>query len=146
MLTQGITKVGNAYSTSLKTNPLRTKMLTSACLFSMGDYLCQKAEQKCKPAPTLSTTTTTMAPEWDSGRTARQGLIGSVMLSPGLHFFLTRVMTKCVLPGRSQAANIALRVGVHQACMMPFIQFTLLFTSGMLQPANTLSERYECGK
>ena len=68
------------------------------------------------------------------------------MLSPGLHFFLTRVMTQCVLPGRSRAANIALRVGVHQACMMPFIQFTLLFTSGMLQPANSMRERYECGK
>ena len=68
------------------------------------------------------------------------------MLSPGLHFFLTRVMSKCVFPTLSHATGIGLRVAVHQACMMPFFQFTLLFVSGMMQSGNrTFRERVDAG-
>ena len=50
-------------------------------------------------------------------------------------------------------SGIGLRVALHQACMMPYIQFSLLFVSGMLMPGcpgqNTnlnLRERVEAGK
>ena len=72
--------------------------------------------------------------DWDIQRTIRQGTIGGLMLSPGLHLFLTRVMSRCVLTGYARATGIGLRVAIHQACMMPFIQFTLLFASGMMSP------------
>ena len=69
------------------------------------------------------------------------------MLSPGLHFFLTRVMTRMVFPNFSRMAAIGMRVAIHQACMMPFIQFTLLFASGMMKPgAKNLQERFDAGK
>jgi len=73
-------------------------------------------------------------------------MIGGILLSPGLHLFLTGVMSKVTFPTLSRASNIAIRVGVHQACMMPFIQFTLLFVSAATQPAPTLSDRIEAGK
>ena len=76
----------------------------------------------------------------------RQGLIGGLLLSPGLHFFLTRVMAKLAFPASfSNFSRIGMRVAVHQACMMPFIQFSLLFVSGMLQPAKNWEARIETG-
>ena len=42
MLRQGLAM----YKAQLDANPLRTKMLTSAFLFSFGDFLCQQAEVK----------------------------------------------------------------------------------------------------
>ena len=68
------------------------------------------------------------------------------MLSPGLHFFLTRVMSRVNFTSLSRFGNIGMRVAVHQACMMPFIQFTLLFASGVLEPAQSLRERIEAGQ
>ena len=130
MLAKGVT----AYKRQLESNPMRTKMITSATLFSIGDVITQKTEQllkDCKakkqlpaPKPTASMSVPTLSQptfEWDKSRTIRQGTIAFLLLSPGLHLFLTRVMTKVVLPGCSKAANIGLRVSVHQACMMPFI-------------------------
>jgi hypothetical protein len=72
-------------------------------------------------------------------------LIGGLLLSPGLHFFLTKVMTKVNFASLSRAANIGVRVSVHQACMMPFIQFTLLFASGAMQPADSMKARLDAG-
>ena len=45
------------------------------------------------------------------------------------------------------ATGIGFRVAIHQACMMPYIQFTLLFVSGMMQSgASTFKERLEAGQ
>lgn len=68
------------------------------------------------------------------------------MISPGIHFFLSRVMSRVQFPSLSRTWNIGLRVGVHQACMMPFIQFALLFASAALQPAPTVQARVAAGK
>mmetsp|Transcript_29495 Transcript_29495/g.36587 ORF Transcript_29495/g.36587 Transcript_29495/m.36587 type:complete len:178 (+) Transcript_29495:380-913(+) len=76
----------------------------------------------------------------------RQGMIGGLLLSPGLHFFLTRVMPRAVFPSLSARANIGLRVAIHQACMMPLIQFTLLFVSAAMQPAGSIEDRVAAGK
>mmetsp|Transcript_9144 Transcript_9144/g.12447 ORF Transcript_9144/g.12447 Transcript_9144/m.12447 type:complete len:209 (-) Transcript_9144:352-978(-) len=76
----------------------------------------------------------------------RQGMIGGLLLSPGLHFFLTRVMSRAVFPSLSARANIGLRVAIHQACMMPLIQFTLLFLSAAMQPAGSIEDRVAAGK
>jgi len=73
-------------------------------------------------------------------------MIGGLLLSPGLHVFLTRVMSHANFPSFSRASNIGLRVGIHQACMMPFIQFSLLFVSAALQPAPSAEARLEAGK
>ncbi len=185
MLKQKLTLMTSAYKNQLKTQPLRTKMLTSAALFSVGDYCCQQVESKIKSRQqkkqsailrdtgtefsgkvskdqkksintlltndeisrsSTPTTSTHKKHDWDQSRTVRQGIIGGLLLSPGLHFFLTRVMTKVNFAQLSRPANIGIRVSVHQACMMPFIQFTLLFASGMLQPANSLEERIAAGK
>jgi len=140
---QTLNRVYNAYTVRLETNPLRTKMLTSAFLFSVGDFLCQRAEASCKKCPTqvveekttvaLKNNSADFKFSWDKHRTMRQGLIGGMMLSPGLHFFLTRVMARLAFPASySNFSKIGMRVAVHQACMMPFIQFSLLFVSGML--------------
>lgn len=186
MLKQKLTLMTSAYKHQLKTQPLRTKMLTSAAVFSLGDYCCQQVESKIKSrqqkksailrddssstefskkasrdqktsitslltnetsrSATTAPTTTQDKHDWDQSRTVRQGIIGGLLLSPGLHFFLTRVMTKVNFAQLSRPANIGIRVSVHQACMMPFIQFTLLFASGMLQPANSIEERIAAGK
>ena len=147
MLKHGLTTFGCAYKQQLEAHPLRTKMATSACLFSFGDFICQKTEAaykcRCSTEKTKSDDFITtkknlpfslsmLTQDWDMQRTMRQGVIGGLMLSPGLHFFLTRVSAKCVFPSLSRATGIGLRVAVHQACMMPFIQFTLLFASGMM--------------
>lgn len=159
MLTKGVT----AYKRQLESNPMRTKMLTSATLFSLGDIICQKTEQALKGCkakkqlkPSAPASEITQKPSsllsqpsqhhWDKSRTLRQGTIAFFLLSPGLHLFLTKVMTKVTLKGYSRAASIGIRVGVHQACMMPFIQFTLLFASGMLMPANSMKQRVDTGK
>ena len=76
----------------------------------------------------------------------RQGVIGGLMISPGLHLFLTRVMPHVVFPNLSKLTNIGLRVAFHQACMMPYIQGTLLFVSAAMQPASSVQERIEAGK
>ena len=83
---------------------------------------------------------------WDVSRSLRQGAIGGLMLSPGLHFFLTRVMSRLTFPGYSNAMRIGLRVAIHQACMMPWIQFCLLFTSAVLEPNRNFRERLHAGK
>jgi len=36
------------YRNALDTNPLRTKMITSFTLFSLGDFLCQGLERKLR--------------------------------------------------------------------------------------------------
>ena len=42
-----------AYKHQLEVHPLRTKMATSACLFSLADFICQKSEAtmkvRCEP-------------------------------------------------------------------------------------------------
>ena len=134
MIKYGLMTVTSGYKRQLETHPLRTKMATSAFLFSLGDFLCQKTEAayKCRCQQLKKTSSnesekmngsifSMLTRDWDKSRTMRQGMIGGLMLSPGLHFFLTRVMTRCVLPSYSKIANIGLRVAVHQACMMPFI-------------------------
>jgi len=55
-------------------------------------------------------------------------------------------MTKVNFASLSRAANIGVRVSVHQACMMPFIQFTLLFASGAMQPADSMKARLDAGR
>lgn len=99
----------NAYTVRLERNPLRTKMLTSAFLFSVGDFLCQKAETSFRKCPDQTHTSFDQNSDkkdrlddlkfcWDKHRTMRQGLIGGLLLSPGLHFFLTRVMARLTFP------------------------------------------------
>jgi len=44
MLRQGI----DAYKRLLVSNPLVTKMTTSATLFALGDFICQKTEFSLK--------------------------------------------------------------------------------------------------
>ena len=153
MLKQGI----EIYKRSLVSNPLATKMTTSATLFALGDFICQKTEFSLKKPKKSEQTiaVNTIRKEntnaqrhtfsWDKHRTLVQAALAGFFLSPGLHFFLTRVMVKVALPGYSNATNIALRVFVHQACMMPYIQFTLLFGSGALEPANTLCDHFKAG-
>ena len=48
MLKNGLTKLSCAYKQQLEAHPLRTKMATSACLFSFGDFICQKSEAAYK--------------------------------------------------------------------------------------------------
>ena len=56
-------------------------------------------------------------------------------------------MSKCAFPSFSKATGIGFRVAIHQACMMPYIQFTLLFVSGMMQSgAGTFKERIDAGQ
>ena len=56
-------------------------------------------------------------------------------------------MSKCAFPSFSKASGIGFRVAIHQACMMPYIQFTLLFVSGMMQSgAGTFKERIDAGQ
>lgn len=56
-------------------------------------------------------------------------------------------MSKCAFPSFSKATGIGFRVAIHQACMMPYIQFTLLFVSGMMQSgAGTFKERLDAGQ
>ena len=103
----------NAYNHSLGRHPLMTKMMTSAVLFSLGDWLCQRTEAAfCGSTPAKHTEGETRS-NWDMNRTLRQGLIGGLFLSPGLHYFLTRVMTCATFPSLSRATNIGLRVGLH---------------------------------
>ena len=128
MIRNSLTLATNAYKTRLEQNPLRTKMITSACLFSLGDFLCQKTEGCIKRKKqvlssessniinyenTDATLSLLTQGEWDKSRTLRQGMIGGLMLSPGLHFFLTRVMTRAHFPSLSRAANIGARVAIH---------------------------------
>ena len=162
MIRYGFNTACSAYKHRLEARPLQTKMLTSAALFSFGDYICQRAEATlCPPCKSKALSSQdevggatrnegSLTDEkndwWDSSRTIRQGMIGGMLLSPGLHFFLTRIMSRAVFPSLSYRANIGMRVAIHQACMMPFIQFTLLFLSAAMQPANSLQDRIAAGK
>ena len=162
MIRYGFNVACSAYKHRLEARPLQTKMLTSAALFSFGDYICQRAEASlCRPCESKALSsqdeaagatrndgslTNEKANWWDTSRTIRQGMIGGLLLSPGLHFFLTRIMSRANFPSLSYRANIGMRVGIHQACMMPFIQFTLLFVSAAMQPANSLEDRIAAGK
>ena len=153
MFRRGVNTVCSAYQRRLEQRPLQTKMLTSAALFSLGDFICQKSEaaicsdrekkDNLNDSPYQNGSLTS---NWDSSRTLRQGMIGGFLLSPGLHLFLTRVMSRVNFPSLSRTSNIGIRVGVHQACMMPFIQFTLLFVSAAMQPAPTANDRIAAGK
>jgi len=67
------------------------------------------------------------------------------MISPGVHYFVTKVVPKLVVPRWSSLRNVLLRVGVHQACMMPLIQFTFLYMSAFLEPAESLQSRIDKG-
>ena len=96
-------------------------MLTSAALFSLGDFICQKTEIALSPRRQTPDThqnnssgaNSSLTKSWDAGRTFRQGMIGGLLLSPGLHVFLTRVMSRVAFPTLSYASNIGLRVGIH---------------------------------
>ena len=68
------------YSRLLTTKPLPTKMASTFTLMAAGDFTCQWLEKKVF--------------EWDKERTLRQGLAAGLLVSPQLHFMLTRVMTK----------------------------------------------------
>lgn len=48
MISRGIT----AYKRQLESNPLRTKMMTSAALFSLGDTITQRVEHQMKKCKT----------------------------------------------------------------------------------------------
>ena len=50
MIKYGLSAFTTSYKRQLETHPLRTKMATSAFLFSLGDYLCQQSENffKCE--------------------------------------------------------------------------------------------------
>ena len=62
MIRTSFTKLSHAYKQQLTANPLRTKMATSACLFSFGDFICQKTEssykKKCEQKRELLNTAT----------------------------------------------------------------------------------------
>ena len=79
--------------------------------------------------------------DWDQKRTLRFSMMGGLILCPGIHFFLTRFMSKMVFPSYSNASNILFRVCIHQAFMMPFVQFTLLFASAAFESAGSLKDR-----
>lgn len=79
----------NLYKNQLTTNPLRTKMITSFSLFTMGDALCQRFERgRCSTLKSVED-----GFKWDMGRSLRQGVIGGLFLSPYLHAFFTRVVS-----------------------------------------------------
>jgi hypothetical protein len=82
---------------------------------------------------------------FDYQRSVRQGILGGAMISPGVHFFVTRIVPKLTVPHWSTLQNVLLRVGVHQACMMPLIQFTFLYMSAFLEPAGSLQARMDKG-
>merc|ERR1711971_1127269 len=44
MFRRGVNYACSAYRQRLEQKPLQTKMLTSATLFSLGDFFCQRAE------------------------------------------------------------------------------------------------------
>jgi hypothetical protein len=84
--------------------------------------------------------------QWDKMRTLRQGLIGGLVLSPGIHLFHTRFMSKLTFSRMSFMGGILARVGITQAFMMPLIQFSMLFLSAALQPADSVEQRVQNGK
>jgi len=153
MFRLGLNYACAAYKQRLEQRPLQTKMMTSAALFSFGDFVCQKTEATLcrretpdKQQNFQSGANSSLTQQWDASRTLRQGMIGGLLLSPVLHVFLTRVISRATFPSLSRATNIGLRVGIHQACMMPVIQFTLLFVSAAMQSAPTVEARLEAGK
>ena len=54
-------------------------------------------------------------------------------------------MSKMVFPSYSNASNILFRVCIHQAFMMPFVQFTLLFASAAFESTGSLKDKIEAG-
>ena len=73
-------------------------------------------------------------------------MMGGLILCPGIHFFLTRFMSKMVFPSYSNASNIFFRVCIHQAFMMPFVQFTLLFASAAFESTGSFKEKIKAGQ
>ena len=74
-------KLANGYKKQLEQHPLRTKMATSAFLFSFGDFLCQKTEAaykcRCKTqsekseSSKIRNVSSMLTQDWDVRRTMR---------------------------------------------------------------------------
>jgi len=82
MIKYGLSAFAAGYKRELEAHPLRTKMATSALLFSFGDYFCQKSEaaykSRCQPKDSIKSEELNrtslfnmLTQDWDMKRTIR---------------------------------------------------------------------------
>ena len=65
-------------------NPVKTKMITAFCLFSLGDITCQFLFEKTK--------------KWNVKRTMTQGCIAMFVLNPMSQFYMLKVAPLIKVP------------------------------------------------
>ena len=73
------------YGELLTSRPLVTKIATSIVIKSTGDLACQMIEKGWRNL------------EWDKERTARQGFVLGCLVTPMVHWYVTRVMAHVAL-------------------------------------------------
>ena len=119
-LNMGLAGLGSAYASSLSTNPILTKSVTSGAIFALSDVAGQTIEG---------------APQGrDLKRSLTSGLVGLLYFGPALHHWLA-MLTK-VLPG-FDAKSTLLKTLLGQAFFGPtitcvFFGAALLSTEGLV--------------
>ena len=90
-----IKRIVTAYDMQCRVkNPIKTKMATCFCLFSLGDITCQRLQKLDK---------------WDKGRTLRQGLAATFINNPMSQLFIAKIAPMIVVSHFFKNANF----GIH---------------------------------
>ena len=84
--------------------------------------------------------------EWIPSRSFRQGLVNMTFLGLPMHYWMVKVVpcftvSQKLLPNpvHNKIATVILRIGVHSAFMLPYMQVALLFGLGMFKTASVQS-------
>jgi protein Mpv17 len=75
------------YTSMLATRPLLTKSLTSSCIMSVSDVMCQELVQRALPTASTKNLSTATLSSLDSNRTLQVAITGFIWSGPVTHFW-----------------------------------------------------------
>lgn len=131
------------YANKLETHPLLTKCVSSGLIAASGDFLCQVVvDRRKKKVTTDGTKPQSVFWWWDSVRTGRFLLLGTILVAPAIHYWYGALATT-IAPGLTVRA-VAKRVAWDQFVFTPLflvVWLTSLWSLEVGGPAANVDER-----